>query len=461
MSITPQFTLGRRHWMALGAALGAVALLVFVFAFNTGSDSASAATGGPEMALNIDGGSCDDPQQPTKCDVLLGVPFTLSIDAVTVPVNGYILMQTFIDYGSTLVYKPAGFASDEVVWPDAAAAIRSEVFGPGRVSHGSLTGVIPPLPKSNYTGPLVEIALTCSVEDAQTVIELLPAGHPTAGTSGALFTEFETLIQIIPIVDSLTVNCVGPVDTVTETIGTGGGTVTTGTGGSVETDLDIPPNSIPDGTVITINVFDTANVPNLGDAQTFSLAFFFEPDGLVLDPPGTAVITYLDAEVAGIDETTLDVMLFNGVTDQWELAVVLSRDPDNNSLTIEVSHFSNRLPVQRDADQDGCPNEYELRLDPFFGGLRDMTDENDFYDVQGGNGGPPDRIIDLPNDILGVIQHFAPILGDPNYDVQFDRGPKIGPYPWSMGPPDGVIDLPNDILGVIQQFNHNCQDPPA
>ena len=70
-------------------------------------------------------------------------------------------------------------------------------------------------------------------------------------------------------------------------------------------------------------------------------------------------------------------------------------------------------------------------------------------------GGPPDGVIDLPNDILGVILRFSP-QGQPPYDVNFDRGPSSGPNPWNMTAPDGVIDLPNDILGVIQQFNHSC-----
>ncbi|MCH8007886.1 MAG: hypothetical protein IIC91_03400 [Chloroflexi bacterium] len=64
-------------------------------------------------------------------------------------------------------------------------------------------------------------------------------------------------------------------------------------------------------------------------------------------------------------------------------------------------------------------------------------------------------MIGLPNDILGVIQHFAP-QGQPPYDVRFDRGPQTGANVWNMGPPDGVIDLPNDILGIILQFQHNC-----
>lgn len=80
----------------------------------------------------------------------------------------------------------------------------------------------------------------------------------------------------------------------------------------------------------------------------------------------------------------------------------------------------------------------------------------DFYDVAGPDGGPKDQFIDPPNDILGVIQHFAP-TGAPPYSVQFDRGPSAGPNPWNMTAPDGVIDLGNDILGVIFQFQHSCQ----
>ena len=117
-------------------------------------------------------------------------------------------------------------------------------------------------------------------------------------------------------------------------------------------------------------------------------------------------------------------------------------------------------PSDTDTDDDGCTDGAELGLDAAKGGLRNPLNEWDFSDVAGspppGGDGNPDRIIDLPNDILGVIQHYAP-LGTPPYDVQFDRGLQIGANVWDKGPPDGVIDLPNDILGVIQQFNHNCQ----
>ena len=114
-------------------------------------------------------------------------------------------------------------------------------------------------------------------------------------------------------------------------------------------------------------------------------------------------------------------------------------------------------PTPPDTDGDGCNDVQESGPDETLGGRRDPLNPWDFYDVLGpGAALPTDGVIDLPNDILGVIQRFSP-TGVPPYDVQFDRGVSSGPNPWNMTAPDGVIDLPNDILGVILQFNHSCQ----
>lgn len=108
-------------------------------------------------------------------------------------------------------------------------------------------------------------------------------------------------------------------------------------------------------------------------------------------------------------------------------------------------------------DNDACTDAQENGPDETLGGLRNPHNPWDFFDVLGpGAALPTDGIIDLPNDILGVLQHFSP-RGAAPYDVLFDRGPSTGPHPWNMTAPDGVIDLPNDILGVIQQYNHSCQ----
>ena len=102
-----------------------------------------------------------------------------------------------------------------------------------------------------------------------------------------------------------------------------------------------------------------------------------------------------------------------------------------------------------DTDGDGCSDEQEFGPDETLGGRRNYLNPWDYFDTNG------DQFIDLPNDILGVIQHFAP-TGAPPYDVAFDRGHRDGDTLWSMTAPDGVIDLPIDILGVIYQFGHNC-----
>ena len=129
--------------------------------------------------------------------------------------------------------------------------------------------------------------------------------------------------------------------------------------------------------------------------------------------------------------------------------------PNVGSLEINCG----KQPKPGDTDGDGCADVHESGLDETQGGLRDWTDPNDYYDVYGPNSSLTlDGVIDLPNDILGVIQHFAPSVGGaPPYDVRFDRGQTLpGQNHWKRAAPDGVIDLPNDILGVILQFQHNC-----
>ena len=110
-----------------------------------------------------------------------------------------------------------------------------------------------------------------------------------------------------------------------------------------------------------------------------------------------------------------------------------------------------------DSDNDGCTNSQEPGTDETLGGQRNPMNPGDFCDVLGGGGGPPDGIIDLSNDIFGVIIHYAPTGTEPEYNANFDRGPSAGPNAWNMTAPDGVIDLSNDILGLIQQDSHSCR----
>ena len=145
-------------------------------------------------------------------------------------------------------------------------------------------------------------------------------------------------------------------------------------------------------------------------------------------------------------------------------AAVLNAEPGQwraefyfNGGLVSTRHFGVGSPG--DTDGDGCSDIHENGPDETLGGQREYDNPWDFYDVAGSplppQNGAPDGVIDLPNDILGVIQHHP--SGTLGYDAQFDRGPWTGPNSWNETQgPDGVIDLPNDILGVILQFNHRC-----
>ncbi len=65
------------------------------------------------------------------------------------------------------------------------------------------------------------------------------------------------------------------------------------------------------------------------------------------------------------------------------------------------------------------------------------------------NSPPPngDGVVDLPNDILGVILRFQMTESHPDWDPLFDINI------------DGIIDLPNDVLGTILQFQLPCEQP--
>ena len=126
-------------------------------------------------------------------------------------------------------------------------------------------------------------------------------------------------------------------------------------------------------------------------------------------------------------------------------------DSANGRTTPRVDAYA---AILEDSDGDGCADGNELQLatgSSVFGGLRDPEDPWDYYDVSM----PKDGVIDLPNDILGVILHVSP-GGNPPYTASYDRGSVIGPYSWNRSGPDGMIDLPKDILGVILQFQHSC-----
>jgi glucose/arabinose dehydrogenase len=119
--------------------------------------------------------------------------------------------------------------------------------------------------------------------------------------------------------------------------------------------------------------------------------------------------------------------------------------------TIYVAEFAaNQISyLTPDSDGDGCADARELGPDRALGGQRDPDNPYDFYDVNG------DGRVTM-SDVTAVIQAFGPASG-PNYRTAKDRSPPPpGGQWWEMGPPDGVINLLDDVAGVINQFGHSC-----
>ncbi len=189
------------------STLLALAIVALVLAANSAENTATATSGGPEMALNIEGGDCDDPVRPTTCHVARGGAFTLSVEVVTAPPQGYILMQSFVDYGLELLYTPSAAPADEFAWPDCNPDVSLRVEPPvDRVHHSCLTGLSVPPPTSNYVGGVVALSFNCSIFETSTDVKLRPYLDVVADTLGALFND-PSGVEIIPKVSDLTVTC--------------------------------------------------------------------------------------------------------------------------------------------------------------------------------------------------------------------------------------------------------------
>ena len=219
----------KRNRMALrllfASAIIVAAVAIVLTWHQPAQERAEAAGGGPEMALSVKSGSttCPTGTSPGTTCVTAGAKFILAAEAIGIPANGYVLAQSFIDYGGDLIYNKGDASTflTELIWPDCSlgTAQRSNLTSTG-VAHGCITGqgtVLDPLVPSTYIGNLYEISLTCSAASSSTFVELVPNGISPAGTSGALYTEFDTNIQFIPKINNLTIDCLGPTPTPSDT----------------------------------------------------------------------------------------------------------------------------------------------------------------------------------------------------------------------------------------------------
>lgn len=107
--------------------------------------------------------------------------------------------------------------------------------------------------------------------------------------------------------------------------------ISSSTGGSLsllDVSLQIPPGAVPNDTLFSITI---------PDDQVFYNEF--GTHGLVFNVPVTVTMSYRDADLTGIDESTITVAWHNGDSGQWE-AIACVLDQVNKTVTGQLNHFS-------------------------------------------------------------------------------------------------------------------------
>ena len=231
----------------------------------------SARTADATMSMTVPAGTC----VASTCTVPLSGAFTVQVNADIPPGEGYIGMQTEVEYQDLVdnggSYKPRATAGDEIVWVDSAAfelRVPAEPTGmEGLITHGSATGTTPPFPISNAVGGLVQLDFNCGSTNSSNVITLVPIGATPpegappgyGGTNAAGYKGGTAPFAAIPakVASTLTIICgevIGETDTPTPT--EEGTAVPTDTPGPTPTPSNTPttgPTSPPTSTPTITN----------------------------------------------------------------------------------------------------------------------------------------------------------------------------------------------------------------
>lgn len=117
-------------------------------------------------------------------------------------------------------------------------------------------------------------------------------------------------------------------------IGSSGGTVTTFNGDT----LTIPSGSLSQNTIISAQIAPLSQTAPGGNI-TPPRQYVFEPTGTVFNPALTAVFKYTDAEIAGGNENTLGIYVWDSPTGSWVFKTGNINKPQNR-LTVQLDHFS-------------------------------------------------------------------------------------------------------------------------
>ena len=101
-----------------------------------------------------------------------------------------------------------------------------------------------------------------------------------------------------------------------------------GTLSLVDVELYFPPNALDNDTLIYINI------PNIMVFENH-----FGTDGLVFNQPVRVTMSYRDADLSGINESSIAMAWFDERTDSWD-QIECTLDTTNKTVTAYVNHFS-------------------------------------------------------------------------------------------------------------------------
>lgn len=96
----------------------------------------------------------------------------------------------------------------------------------------------------------------------------------------------------------------------------------------VDVNLSIPAGAVPNDTLYSINIPDLSVFYNE-----------FGTDGLVFDKPVTVTMSYRDADMTGVTESTIRLAWYNEKSGRW-LKIICEVDTQNKTVTGQLNHFS-------------------------------------------------------------------------------------------------------------------------
>ena len=419
----------RRHlrvWLLLAAVLASSGMVLLAF-LHEGAGRPADATGTAGMSLRVypntskTGTPCA--AGGPACQVVSNETFSLDIYTDPAPDGGFSIYRIELVYTNELNLVPQPGLSENRAPDPAKCNFGSEQIGSSSydLSCQIVATGLHVLP-STYQGVLANVHFACKGEGTGT-ITLVGSVNNSRYVVSALGKTIYVDQQ------SISVACTDPTPTPTPT----------------DTPTVTPTNT-PTNTATPTATPTATNTPTNTATPTTTPTATNTPTNTAT-PTATPTTTNTATPTATPTATNTPT----------NTATPTATPTATNTATPTTTPTPTKQPEPGDTDGDGCSDQRENGPDETLGGQRDYKNPHDFYDVLGpGAALPRDGVVDLPNDILGVIQHFSPSGAAP-YDAQFDRGPWTGPNSWNATQgPDGVIDLPNDILGVILQFNHRC-----